>query len=150
MICYISEKSSGKQRSVFFWQFVIIILVFSQRLPKGTVDMCVLSCSVMSYSLQPHGLYPARLLCPWDFPGKNAEVGCHFLLQGIFKGLNPHLLSLLNWQADSLPLRYLGSHWYIMYIMLLLHEKMRLCTCLQYCRQTQEPGNWLSGGEFRV
>ena len=24
------------------------------------------------------------LLCPWDFPGKNTEVGCHFLLQGIF------------------------------------------------------------------
>ena len=25
-----------------------------------------------------------RLLCPWDFPGKNTGVGCHFLLQGIF------------------------------------------------------------------
>ena len=25
--------------------------------------------------------YPARLLCPWDFPGKNPGVGCHFLLQ---------------------------------------------------------------------
>ena len=23
-----------------------------------------------------------RLLCPWDFPGKNTGVGCHFLLQG--------------------------------------------------------------------
>ena len=27
---------------------------------------------------------PARLLCPWASPGKNAGVGCHFLLQGIF------------------------------------------------------------------
>ena len=36
------------------------------------------SCSVMSDSLQPHGLYPTRLLCPWDFPGKNTGVGCHF------------------------------------------------------------------------
>ena len=26
----------------------------------------------------------ARLLCPWDFPGKNTGAGCHFLLQGIF------------------------------------------------------------------
>ena len=26
----------------------------------------------------------ARLLCPWDSPGKNTGVGCHFLLQGIF------------------------------------------------------------------
>ena len=36
----------------------------------------------------------ARLLCPWDFPGKNTGVGGHFLLQGIFptQGLNPHLL----------------------------------------------------------
>ena len=112
--------------------------------------VCALICSVMSDSLRPHGLDLTRLLCPWDFPGKNAEVGCHFLLQGIFQGLNPHLLSLLNWQADSLPLRHLGSHWYIMYFLLLLHEKMWLCKCLQYCRQTQEPGNWLSGGEFRV
>ena len=34
--------------------------------------------SVMSNSLQPHWLEPARLLCPWDFPGKNTGVGCHF------------------------------------------------------------------------
>ena len=45
---------------------------------------------------------PSRLLCPWDFPGKNIGVGCHLLLQGIFltQGLN---LCLLHWQADSLP-----------------------------------------------
>jgi len=42
------------------------------------------SCSVVSNSLQPHGLQPARLLHPWDFPGKNTGVGCHFLLQRIF------------------------------------------------------------------
>ena len=40
--------------------------------------------SVMSDSLPPHGLQPTRLLCPWDFPGKNPGVGCHALLQGIF------------------------------------------------------------------
>ena len=46
---------------------------------------------------------PARLLCPWGFPGKNTAVGCHFLLQGIFltQGSNS---SLLHWQVDSLPL----------------------------------------------
>ena len=50
---------------------------------------------------------PTRLLCPWNFPGKNIGVGCHFLLQGIFltQGLKPHLLL---WQADSLPLHHLG------------------------------------------
>ena len=38
----------------------------------------------MSDSLQPHGLLPARLLCPWDSPGQNPAVGSHSLLQGIF------------------------------------------------------------------
>ena len=38
----------------------------------------------MSDSLQPHGLWPTRLLCPWDSPGKNTEMGCYFLLQGVF------------------------------------------------------------------
>ena len=47
----------------------------------------------MCDSLRPHGLYPTRLLRPWNFPGKSTEVGCHFLLQGIFptQGLNPGL-----------------------------------------------------------
>ena len=51
-------------------------------------------------------LYPARLLCPRDSSGKNTGVGCQALLQEIFltKGSNTHLLCLLNWQADSLPL----------------------------------------------
>ena len=50
-------------------------------------------CSVMSDSLRPHGLQPTRILRPWDFPGKNTGVGCHFLLQGIFptQGSNPGL-----------------------------------------------------------
>ena len=36
------------------------------------------------WTLLPHGLWPARLLCPWDFPGKNTGMGCHLYLQGIF------------------------------------------------------------------
>ena len=35
----------------------------------------------MSDSVQPHSQQPTRLLCPWDSPGKNTGVGCHFLLQ---------------------------------------------------------------------
>ena len=68
--------------------------------------MCVLSRSVVSDSLPPHGLQPTRLLCPWDSPGKNTAVGCHGLLQRIFliQGSKLHLLRLLHWQADSLPL----------------------------------------------
>ena len=57
--------------------------------------VCVsVNCLVVSDSLQPQGLEPARLLCPWDSPGKNTEVGYHVLLQGIFltQGLNPGFL----------------------------------------------------------
>ena len=50
-----------------------------------------ISRSVVSDSLQPHGLQPARLPCPWGSPGQDTGVGCHSLLQGIFltQGWNP-------------------------------------------------------------
>ena len=57
--------------------------------------LCVrVSRSVVSDSLRPHGLWPTRLLCPWDSPRRNTGVGCHSLLQGIFltQGWNPGLL----------------------------------------------------------
>ena len=68
-------------------------------------------CSVMSNSYQLPGLWPTKLHGPWNFPGKNTKVGCHFLLQGIFptRGSNPHVLHLLHWQANSLPLHCLES-----------------------------------------
>ena len=46
--------------------------------------VCVLGHSVMSDSLQSHGLQPARLPCPWGFPGKTTGVGSLFFLKGIF------------------------------------------------------------------
>ena len=48
----------------------------------------------------------ARLLCPWDSPGKNIGVGCHSLLQRIFpiQGSNLGLFPLLDWQVGSLQL----------------------------------------------
>ena len=66
----------------------------------------------MSDSLRPRGLWPVRLFCPWDSPGKNTRVGCHVFLQGIFptQGLNPRHISLLHWQAGSLPLAPPGKH----------------------------------------
>ena len=66
---------------------------------------CLVAKSCLTL-LWRHGLKPIRLLCPWDFPGKNTRVGCHFLLQGIFptQVLNLHLW---HWQVDSfyLPFR---------------------------------------------
>ena len=49
---------------------------------------------------------PARLLSLWDSPSKNTGVGCHALLQGIFRTheLNRHLLHLLHRQVGSLLL----------------------------------------------
>ena len=44
----------------------------------------MLSRSVMSSPLQPHGLNPTSLLCLWNSSGKNTGMDCHFLLQGIF------------------------------------------------------------------
>ena len=43
--------------------------------------LLLLSHSVMSDSVWPHRRQPTRLLRPWDSPGKNTGVGCHFLLQ---------------------------------------------------------------------
>ena len=40
-----------------------------------------------------------QVLCPGDSLGKNTGMGCHFL----FQGLNPCLLFLLCWKADSVP-----------------------------------------------
>ena len=53
-------------------------------------------------TLRSYGLWPTRLLCLWDSPGKNTGVGCHFLLQGdlpypLIEPWSPAL------QADSLP-----------------------------------------------
>ena len=42
---------------------------------------CCLVASVVSNSVQPHRRQPTRLPRPWDSPGKNNGVGCHFFLQ---------------------------------------------------------------------
>ena len=73
------------------------------RIRYGYVIYCCCSATKSCLSvLQLHGLQCARLLCPWDFPGKNTGVRCHFLIQEIFpdQESNPHLL---HWQVGSLP-----------------------------------------------
>ena len=58
-------------------------------------------CPVMSDSVQPHGLWPARLLCPWDSRCKNTGMGCHSLTPGDLPdpGIEPGSPTL---QVDSL------------------------------------------------
>ena len=64
------------------WEVVVSVLQDEKMLDAGMwVHLIVLkkesesvSLSVMSASLRPHALQPARLLCPWDSPGKNTGV----------------------------------------------------------------------------
>ena len=56
------------------WMFIFFIFY-------PFVYMYVLSHSVMSNSVQPQRRQPTRLPHPWDSPGKNTGVGCHFVLQ---------------------------------------------------------------------
>ena len=79
----------------------------------------------------------ARLLCPWDFPGKNIGVDCHFLLQGIFPTQGSNTL-LLHQQAESLPLSFqeCPSHCSICINLIISGNEYLLCllvTCVFYC-----------------
>ena len=100
-------------------------LILPWGVSKGTCDLFSLpwlqlcyvrvSRSVVPDSLRPHGLQSTRFLCPWDFPGKDTGVGCHFLLQGIFptQGSNP---GLLHCRQILYRLSYKGSiKWFIFY-----------------------------------
>ena len=90
----------------------------------GSCESCVIihfypllllfRCSVVSNSSLPHQPYPNRLLCPWEFPGKNTGVGCHFLLQRIFPTHGLNLCLLLGRRIFFLPLSHLGSPLYIL------------------------------------
>ena len=82
--------------------------------PLFTFTICSCYCfywlfAKLCWTLWPHKLLPTRLLCPWDFPGKNTGVGCHFLLfaRGLLDpGTKPLSLTL---QVNSLPLNHQGS-----------------------------------------
>ena len=111
----ISALNKSVIQSVFFFSCITLFQSFLELLGRGqsnwslgklchvNVWLLLFSHSAVSDSLRLHGLKPTWLLCPWDSPGKNTGVSCHFLLQGIFptQGSNP---GLFHWQMDSLPL----------------------------------------------
>ena len=97
--------------SLFYLDFHFYHLIGNTEPYLTEVNLCfsfagLLSRSVVSDSFRACGLQPTRILCPKDSPGKNPEVGCHALLQGIFltQGSNPCVLCLLHCQACSLRL----------------------------------------------
>ena len=79
--------------------------IINLLVPVSLVSMCLWVCMHAHSCLTLCDPMDSRFLRPWDFLGKNAGVGCHILLEGIFptQGLNP---CLLNWQTDSLPLSH--------------------------------------------
>ena len=103
------RKSLSQHLHSHYFQMISILC---KVLRSDSMLWSVLCCCLVTKScltlLQPHGLSPTTLLCPWNFPGKNIGVSCHFLLHGIFptQGLN---LCLLNCQTDSLLSSCLGS-----------------------------------------
>ena len=81
-------------------------LLCSNRVtPMSYCYLLAQSCLTL---LGPHGLWSPGCLCPWNFPGSNTGVGCHFFLQGTFLTQESNLC-LLHWQVDSLPLSRQGS-----------------------------------------
>ena len=78
-----------------FWENNKYQWLVSSHPSKVLLTMC--ACSVLSNPVTPYTItHKAR--CPWDSPGENTGVSCHFLLQGIFltQRWNSHLLHLLH------------------------------------------------------
>ena len=74
---WFGEAFQGSMRPELFVSSCRMLL-----LPSCSPNKCtVLSPSVVSDSLWPHGLSLSRLLCPWNCPGKKTGAGCRFLLQ---------------------------------------------------------------------
>ena len=82
---------------VCLWHFLIPRMKKEQKRTQRS-SLIAISCCLVAKLFKSFvtlwTLGPARVLCSWDFPGKNAAVNFHSLLQGIFptQGLNPHLL----------------------------------------------------------
>ena len=76
----------------------------------------------MSNSLGPHGLSPARLLCSWNYPGKNTGVGCHFL---------PPRGS--SWTRDQTWVSCIAGRFFTLWATREELEKLCFCLMLLYC-----------------
>ena len=81
----------------------------AERFNSKVLPHSILSCtfssvqfgrSVVCNSVRPHRRQPTRLPRPWDSPGKNTGVGCHFLLQCMkVKSLSHVRPSATSWTA---------------------------------------------------
>ena len=106
-VFYVCLRSDWRSSKFLFFVnlFLIMIVPLPGYDPSLLQDIstfhscpCIWKVKVLvtqsCWTLQPHGLWPTWFLYPWNSPGKNTGVGCHFLLFGIFltQGSNPCLL----------------------------------------------------------
>ena len=80
------DKDVERREHIFLMAVWISAITSENVSALWTSWLCTFCCccwvtSVMSDSVRPHRRQPTRLPCPWDSPGKNTGVGCHFLLQ---------------------------------------------------------------------
>ena len=108
------------------------ILKVHQIWNKGqAIIRCANTLGVVKW--YPSRLFTAKkkkkmLLCPWNFPGKNTGVGCHFLLQGIFSPRDWACTSCISCSAGNLyHWCHLGSR---IYIHMYTHVWMYVCVCM--------------------
>ena len=78
--------------AVFVFKMELIII------PHSCLLLLLTVASVMFDAVRPHGLKPTRLPRPWDSPGKNTGVGCHFLKVKV-KSLSRVQLLATPWTA---------------------------------------------------
>ena len=136
---------------IFSWQKQSCSLVQLQTSGLSMYFCCYLVAKSYLTLLRPCGSQSARLLCQWNFPGRNTGPDCHFLLQGILptQGLNLHLF----YQQASLPLSYLESQVCIRQSVNIISEKAMAThssTLAWKIPWTEEPGRLRSMGSLRV
>ena len=136
----------------YWWRLVRLRGCWILNCGSGRSEIESKCCSVTSDFLQSHGLYSARLLCPWNSPGKSTGVGSHSHLQGIFltQGLNPglsrcrqslyHLGHQTSPQWNNLPLsQSLGKGWGRGLVWTLLGVLVRFLKGLKQCPGCCDP-----------
>ena len=142
-ICFDSDRS--QQFRNYFQNLLskYILCVYTSYIFYTKLCCTMLSRSVISNSLRPHGLQPASLLCPWGFSkqeywsglpqGKprNTGVGSLALLQGIFPTQELNRGSPAS-QVDSLPTELSGK------------PKRGLLSSNSNCKNPGSVAHWLS------
>ena len=116
------------------WRWILTLATYEHSVMFDPLQL--MDCSPPGSSVQ-------------NFPGKNTGVGRHFLLQGIFwiLGSTASLLSLLHWQADSLPLNHQRRRrqWHPTPVLLpgKSHGQRSLVGCSPWGRKESDTTEWL-------